>query len=168
MTDYIQIGQIINTHGHKGGLKIYPLTDDAERFYELARVYVKLNDNYTAYTVSKVQLHKNLVLLTLVEIPDMNAAERLKGLYLEIPKEEARPLAADSYYIFQLMGLDVFAGEHYLGKLCEVLKPGSNDVFVVKTPEDKEIYLPALKSVVTGIDLEHGRMEVKIPPGLLD
>ena len=168
MTDYIQIGKIINTHGHKGCLKIYPLTDDAERFFELERVYVKLNDYYTAYTVSKVQLHKNVVLLTLAEIPDMNEAERLKGFYLEIPKEEARPLSVDSYYIYQLIGLDVFEEEQFLGKLCEVLKPGSNDVFVVKTPENKEIYLPALKSVVTLIDLEHGRMEVKIPPGLLD
>lgn len=168
MTDYIQIGKIINTHGHKGGLKIYPLTDDAKRFYELKRVYIRHNDDYIVYTVSKVQLHKNVVLLTLMEITDMNAAERLKGLYLEIPKEEARPLPADSYYIFELIGLDVYEGEQYLGKLCEVLKPGSNDVYVVKTPENKEIYLPALKSVVTLIDLEHGRMEVKIPPGLLD
>jgi len=168
MTKYIQIGKIINTHGNKGGLKIYPLTDDVERYFELERVYVNLNDDYTAYTVSKVQLHKNVVLLTLAEIQDMNTAEGLIGASVEIPQEEVRPLSADSYYIFQLIGLDVFEGEQYLGKLCEVLKPGSNDVFVVQTPEDKEIYLPALKSVVTLIDFEHGRMDVKIPPGLLD
>lgn len=168
MSDYIKIGKIINTHGHKGGLKIYPLTDDPERFFELTKVYIKHNDSHSAYTINKVQLHKNMVLLTLLEIPDMNAAERLKNLYLEIPLADVKPLSVDSYYIFQLIGLDVYEKELYLGKLCEVLKPGSNDVFVVKTPDNQELYLPALKSVVTQIDFDRGRMEVIIPQGLLD
>jgi len=168
MTEYIQIGKIINTHGHKGVLKVYPLTDDAARFFELEKFYVKLQDNYRAFTVKAVQLHKNMVLLTCAEIPDMNTAEKLKGQYLEIPQRELKPLSAGSFYIFQLIGLDVYEGDQYLGKLCEVLQPGSNDVFVVKTPESKELYLPALKSVVREVDFNGNRMQVKIPPGLLD
>lgn len=168
MAEYIKIGQIVNTHGHKGGLKIYPLTDDAQRFLALEKVYIKCADCYVAYTVAKVQLYKNVVFLSLQEIADMNAAEKLKGLYLEIPQAEVRPLSPGSYYHFQLIGLDVYEDEQYLGKLSDVLQPGSNDVFVVKTPENKEIYLPALKSVITRIDLDNRRIEVKIPPGLLD
>jgi 16S rRNA processing protein RimM len=168
MAEYIKIGQIVNTHGNKGGLTIYPLTDDAQRFFALEKVYIRCGNDYMDYTIAKVQLHKNMVLLSLQEIADMNTAERLKGLYLEIPQAEVRPLPAGSFYIFQLIGLDVYEKEQYLGKLSEVLKPGSNDIFVVKTLDNKEIYLPALKSVITRIDLERGRMEVKIPPGLLD
>jgi 16S rRNA processing protein RimM len=168
MAEYIKIGQIVNTHGYKGGLKIYPLTDDAQRFFALEKVYINLEGHYVSYTIAKVQLHKNMVLLLFQEITDMNTAERLKGLYLEIPRAEVRPLPPGSFYIFQLIGLDVYEGEQYLGKLCEVLQPGGNDVFVVKTPENKEIYLPALKAVVTRIDFDCSRMEVKIPPGLLD
>ncbi|MGI6587664.1 MAG: ribosome maturation factor RimM [Peptococcia bacterium] len=168
MPEYIKIGQIVNTHGYKGGLKIYPLTDDAQRFFVLEKVYLNFAGHYVSYTIAKVKLHKNMVLLLLQEISDMNMAEKLKGLYLEIPRAEVRPLPPDSFYIFQLVGLAVYEDEQYLGELCEVLKTGGNDIFVVKTPDNKEIYLPALKAVVTKIDFERGLMEVKIPPGLLD
>jgi 16S rRNA processing protein RimM len=169
--EYVVIGQIINTHGNKGELKIYPLTDDINRFYELKKVYIKSagpGENYISYTIETVRIHKNNALLTLQEIPDMNEAEKLKGFYIEIPRDEVRPLPEGSYYIFQLVGLDVYESDNYLGKLHDVLKTGGNDVYAVRTPENKEIYLPAIKSVILNIDLDHGRVEVKVPPGLLD
>lgn len=164
MGELIKIGQVINTHGYKGGLKIYPLTDDPHRFFDLQRVFIDQNQ----YTVVQVQLHQNFVLLTLQEITDMNEAEKLKKFYVEIPREEVRPLPEGSYYIFELVGLPVYENGQMLGTLANVLHTGSNDVYVVQTPEGKEFYLPALKSVITQIDLEAGRIEVKVPPGLLD
>lgn len=164
MGELIKIGQVINTHGYKGGLKIYPLTDDPHRFFDLQRVFIDQNQ----YTVVQVQLHQKFVLLTLQEITDMNEAEKLKNFYVEIPREEVRPLPEGSYYIFELVGLPVYENGQMLGTLANVLHTGSNDVYVVQTPEGKEFYLPALKSVITQIDLEAGRIEVKVPPGLLD
>jgi 16S rRNA processing protein RimM len=169
MEEYIKIGQIINTHGHKGDLKIYPLTDDPARFFELQKVYIRLDDeHYQLYTVVRVFLHQRFVLLGLQEVPDMNAAEKLKEKYLEIPRSEVKALPAGSFYIFQLVGLAVYDGTQFIGKLTKVLPTGSNDVFVVKTAEGKEVLLPALKSVITQVDLEQGRLEVRMPPGLLD
>jgi len=164
MSEFIKIGQIINTHGHIGGLKIYPLTDDPHRFFELRQVYIAQKP----YTIAEVRLHQNFVLLSLQEIADMNAAEQLKNLYVEIPRQEVKPLPEGSYYLFELVGLAVYEDEKLLGTLTNVLQTGSNDVYVVKTPEEKEIYLPALKSVVKEVDLKAGRINVIIPPGLLD
>lgn len=164
MGEFIKIGQVINTHGHKGGVKIYPLTDDPHRFFELQRVFI----GGSPYTIVQVQLHQNFVLLTLKEITDMNEAEKLKNLYAEIPREEVKPLPEGSFYIFELIGLAVYEDGQMLGMLTNVLQTGSNDVYVVQTPEGKEFYLPALKSVITQIDLKAGRIEVKVPPGLLD
>lgn len=169
MEEFIKIGQIINTHGHRGGLKIYPLTDDPNRFFDLKKVYIRSEDhNYHDYTVERVLSHQRFILLELQEIPDMNTAERLKEKYIEIPRSEVKTLPVGSFYIFQLVGLAVYEGEQYLGKLTDVLQTGSNDVFVVKTPDGKELYLPALKSVITQIDLNNDRIEVQIPPGLFD
>jgi 16S rRNA processing protein RimM len=164
MSEFIKIGQIINTHGHTGELKIYPLTDDPHRFYDLQQVYIAK----TLYTIKDVRLHQNFVLLSLQEIADMNAAEELKNLYVEIPRHEVKPLPEGSFYLFELVGLAVYEDEKLLGTLTNVLQTGSNDVYVVKTPEEKEIYLPALKSVVKEVDLKAGRINVIIPPGLLD
>ncbi len=165
---YIKIGQIINTHGHKGELKVYPLSDDPRRFYELEHVYIKRIGDYLKYHVKSVRLHHNAVIIALREIPDMNEAEKMKGLYLELPASELRPLPPGHYYHFQIVGLEVYENDHYLGKVEEILETGSNDVYVVKKEQGKPIYLPALKEVIKTIDLDSGKMEVKIPPGLLE
>ncbi|MDD4049252.1 MAG: ribosome maturation factor RimM [Clostridia bacterium] len=166
--EYIKVGQIINTHGNKGGLKIYPLTDDVKRFFELKKVHIKISEVYSIFTLETVKINKELIILTLEEISDMNEAEKLKNHYLEIPIDEVRPLPEGSFYIFQLVGLEVYEGDKYMGKIKDVLKPGANDLFVVETPENKEIYLPALKSVITRIDFDCKRVDVKIPLGLFD
>ena len=168
MPEYIKVGQIVNTHGYRGGLKIFPLTDDPQRFEELKRVYLQIAGNYVAYSLQKVQLHKNMVLVYFQEVNDLTTAQQLKGLYLEIPRGEVKVLPPDSFYIFELIGLAVYEGEQYWGRLTEVLKPGGNDVFVIQTADNKEIYLPALRQVVLQIDLAQKRMEIKMPPGLLD
>ncbi|MFZ5754198.1 MAG: ribosome maturation factor RimM [Bacillota bacterium] len=165
---YIKIGQIVNTHGHRGELKVYPLSDDPQRFYELEHVYIKRNDEYMEYHVHSVRLHQNVVIIALREIPDMNEGEKMKGLYLELPVGELRPLPPGHYYHFQIVGLEVYEGEYYLGKVEEILETGSNDVYVVKKERQKPIYLPALKEVIKKIDLDSGKMEVQIPPGLLE
>lgn len=168
MTQYIKIGQIINTFGHRGEMKVYPLTDDINRFYELREVYIEKQGVYREFHVSKVRLHQSLAILSLEEIADMNGAETLKGSYLELPESRLRPLPDGHYYIFQLVGLDVLDGEHHLGKLTDVLKTGSNDVYVVTDAQGHAIYIPALKEVVKKIDLSSGIMEVVLPPGLVD
>lgn len=168
MGDYLKMGQIINTHGHKGDLKIYPLTDDLERFLGLSQVYVRIEGNYRKYRISRARVQQNLVILTLAEVADMNEAEKLKGLYLEIPINEAPPLPPGHYYEFQIIGLEVYEESVLLGKVTAILRTGSNDVYEVTAEGGKKLYLPALKAVVRQIDLESGKMMVVIPPGLLD
>lgn len=168
MAIYIKLGQIVNTHGHKGGLKIYPLTDDPGRFARTEYLYIKTGQEHQRFTISEAKLHKNLVLLTLKEIIDMNEAEKLKGLYVELPQDELPSLEEGHFYIFQIIGLDVYEGQELLGKITDVLKTGSNDVYVIQREQGGNIYLPALKEVVHSINVESGKMIVTLPPGLTD
>ena len=179
---YIHVGQIVNTHGNKGEVKVYPLTDDPARFEELKQVYAGAGadaganpgdaaDNDAAVislNIRTVRYLKNMALLTFEEINDMNQAIKLKGKYLSIPETELKPLPEGRYYIYQLIGLDVYEGDRYFGKITEVLKPGGNDVYVVRDEEKQEILIPVLKWVVHGVDLEAKRVEVVLPPGLLE
>lgn len=169
MEQYIKIGQIVNTHGHKGEVKVYPLTDESNRFLELEHVFIKTGEEqYAKYLVRKARVQQNVVILELAEVPDMNAAIRLKGCYLELPQDELRPLPTGHYYIFQIVGLAVYEGEQLLGTIAAVTQTGANDIYVVETPQHKKIYLPAIKDVVKEIDLQSGRMIVQILPGLLE
>jgi len=166
---YIKIGQIINTHGHRGELKVYPLTDDLNRFLELEHVFIQTQGSeYQEYHVSKARIHQGFAIIGLAEVPDMNAALLLKGRYLELPDNELRKLPEGHYYIFQIVGLEVFDGEQVLGKIVDVQKTAANDIYVLETPRKELLYLPAIRDVVKDINLETGRMTVKIIPGLLD
>lgn len=164
---YIKIGQIVNTHGNRGEVKIYPLTDDINRFYTLSYVYIQVNDVYYKYNVNGARLHKGMAILDFKEIPDMNEAEKLKGAYVELPETELLPLEEGHYYIFQLIGLDVYENQIHIGRLKDIFATGSNDVYVI-AGNKKDIYLPATKEVIKEIDLDAGRMQVEIPLGLLD
>ena len=166
--EMLRIGKIINTHGHLGEVKIMPLTDDITRFKKLREVYLEVNDDrYDLLHVVQSRIHNGLVLLTLEEAPDMNAAERLKNFYLCVKREDAIKLPKDRFFIYEIVGLDVIEDGQVLGKVTEVLQTGGNDVYAVSDGE-RTYYMPALKSVVQEIDLDNKRMLVTLPAGLLD
>jgi len=166
--DFLAVGKIVNTHGVRGELRVIPMTSDISRFDYLLYTWIRTDEKLREYRVSKVRYHKQFVLVKLQGIDTMTDAEALKGCELLVDRQHARPLEEDEYFICDLIGLKVYEDERLLGELTEVLETGSNDVYVVTGEDGKEILVPALKSVVTLVDLENGRMRVKLPEGLLD
>ena len=85
-----------------------------------------------------------------------------------VPEDRLVPLPENHYYIYQLIGLDVYTDEgELLGKLADVLPTGGNDVWVVRT-EKGEVLLPAIRQVVRKVDLEAKRIVVHLLSGLVD
>ncbi len=163
----IRIGKITNCHGVKGELVLQPLTDNNRRFKKLKQALLELpSGRYEDVTVVSVREHKENILLTLAGITDRNQAERLKNIYLCVrPEDAVKPKGA--YFIYEIVGLQVYEGDTCYGKVTAVLQNSSTDLYEV-TGDESVFYLPALKSVVKNIDLEQGRMDVEIPAGLLD
>ncbi|MFZ5352591.1 MAG: ribosome maturation factor RimM [Bacillota bacterium] len=168
MENYLSIGQIINTHGVKGEVKVFPLTNDVNRFKKLKEVYIEKNDALQKYTVISSKLLKNTVVLKLESIDTVEAAEKLKEQYIKVDRKNAVKLPKDSYFICDLLGLSVIDmdGVH-LGSIKDIIQTGSNDVYIVKPENGKEILIPALKSVVKEINIEEGKIIVELPEGLL-
>lgn len=165
----IRVGKITNTHGHKGAVKVQPLTDYPERFEELQDVYLVDGERKEKLTIESIKYQKNNLILEIKEIEDMNQAEMFKGKYLFIEMKDARPLPEGHFYIFQLIGLQVYEGNKYLGKIRDVMQTGSNDVYIVKREKgQKDLLIPALKQVVKKIDLETQIMQVELLEGTLD
>lgn len=163
----IRVGKIINCHGVKGELTVLPLTDDIRRFKKLKHALLEQSrGQYTEVTVTAAREHKGNILITLEGLDDRTAAERLKNVYLCVcPEDAVKP--KNAYFIFEIIGLDVYQGDTCYGKVINVLQNSSTDLYEVKG-EGESFYLPALKSVVQNINLEEGRMDVIIPDGLLD
>jgi 16S rRNA processing protein RimM len=171
LIEYLEIGEIVNTHGVKGELKVIPLTDNPERYNYLTWVYIDKNGLLERFDIESARIAKGNVLLKLKGIDNSDAAVKLKGLYLKVNRENAVKLPEGSYFICDLVGcevIDIVAGK--LGILADVLKTGSNDVYVVsnETNSGKEILIPALKEIVIDISTVDKKITISLPKGLLD
>ena len=165
---WVRIGKIVAPHGLAGGLKVYPLTDFPERFLKTEEVALQLPSGPQVCKVEEARLQGSVCIMRLAGICDRTAAEKLRGTFLLIPEDLLVPLPENHYYIYQLMGLDVYTDEgELLGKLADVLPTGGNDVWVVRT-EKGEVLLPATRQVVRKVDLEAKRIVVHLLSGHVD
>ena len=168
MLPNLEIGQIVNTFGIKGMVKVKPFTDDIRRFDELKTVYVEKNSNQTEYEIEEVKYHKGMVLIKFKGIDKVEQAEMLRNSYLTVSRDSVEKLEEGRYYIVDLLGLEVYTDEQVLlGTLEDIFNTGSNDIYVVKDKQGKQILLPAIQDVIKQIDIENKKIIVHLLPGLI-
>lgn len=168
MNDFLEIGQIVNSYGIKGFFKVVPFTDDITRFNNLKNIYIEKNKKLEKKEIEEVKYHKNLVLLKIKGIDDINDTEQYKNCYLKIDRENAVQLPEDTYFITDIIGIQVFTEEgELLGNIIDVFPTGSNDVYVVKNELGKQILLPAIGEVIKKVDVIAKKMTVKLIAGLI-
>lgn len=169
MEKYLEIGQIVNTFGIKGQVKIVPFTDDITRYDELKEIYVEKKNELKLFQIEQVNYKKNMVIIKLKGIETVEEAEKLRNCYLKIDRKDAKKLPKDTYFIVDLLGLDVYTDEgKLLGKVDDIYNAGSSDIYVVKDELGKQILLPAIKDVLKEVDLENQKIIVHLIKGLVD
>lgn len=165
---FFEIGQIVNTFGIKGFVKINPFTDDLERFEELKSVFVVKNKELIEMQIEEVKYHKHLVLVKFKGIEDINMAEKYKGCYIKIKRENARKLPEGTYFIADLIGIKVYDEDgNLLGKVDDIYNNKSTDIYVIKDDLGKQILLPSTKEVIKQIDVDEEKMVVHLINGLV-
>jgi 16S rRNA processing protein RimM len=165
----ILIGQIINFHGIKGGLKVRHLTDDLERFYDLDYLYIEdpKTTEVRRFDIERVQSHKGFIIMYLKGYHSLNEVEYLKNRYLYIEKTQRKALEEDTYFIQDLIGLVVESEkEGRIGVLEDVIQAGSSEVYIIRG-EYGEVMIPAAKEFIKEVDIEKGRMKVQLIEGML-
>ncbi len=167
MIEMFTIGKIVNTHGIKGELKVLPTTDDINRFKQLEIVYVQ-HKELKEYEIETVRQHKNFVLIKLKGVNTINEGELLKNATIKINRKDSLPLEEDEYYISDLYGIEVITEEgRKLGILEDILFSAANDVYVVKTDDNKkDILIPAIKQCIVKVDITNQQMIVRLLEGL--
>lgn len=167
-SDLISVGEIVNTHGHKGESRVWLLTDYPERFKINEVFWMEKDGSLSNLTIESVRPHKNFLVIKFKEILDMNAAEEIKGGILKISRDQLIKLPNDTCFIFEIIGMEVYTESgHLLGKIKDVIQTGSNDVYIV-AGESKDYLIPALKKVIMNIDKEERRITIKPLDGLLE
>lgn len=167
MSDKLEIGQIVNTKGLKGELRVNSFSEESNRFETIDTILLKIEKEYKEYKIEKVGYSKNQVVLKLKGVDTIEQAELLKNVYIYIYRKQLGDLPEGTYYIADLIGLDVVTidGEK-IGIVDDIFSTGSNDVYVVKDDLGKQKLLPAIDDVLKEIDIENGKIVVNLIEGL--
>lgn len=168
MEEYFEIGQIVNTSGLKGVIKVKPFTDDITKFNNLKTIYISIKKELKEFKIEQVRFNKNMVFLKLEGIDRVEEAESYRNLYLKIKRDKNEKLEENSYYIVDIIGSKVYTdcGEE-LGEIVDVFSTKSNDVYVVKDNLGKQILLPAIKDVIKNVDIQNKKIIVHLLEGLI-
>lgn len=169
MEDIFRIGVITSTHGLKGEVKIFPTTNDINRFKTLKKCFIRTPKGDIQLEKNTCKFFKNMVILSFKEFKDINEIEKYKGCDLYVTREDAVPLEEDEYYIADVIGMEVVVENgSSIGVLDDVMQTGANDVFVVKASDDREILIPVIKECVLDMDYNEGKITVRLMKGMLD
>lgn len=162
---FLKVGKILRAWSIRGDVKVQPTAIKPEELQQVKRVFI--GPHHREYTVQSFRPHQNNWLLKLAGIETRNDAERLHDLWLSIERKDRPAPAGDEYFSNQIIGLKVETIDGLeLGAVTEILKTGANDVYIVESDRG-EILLPAQAEVIRSIDLEQGKMIVKLIEGLV-
>lgn len=165
--DFLECGQIANTHGVRGTVRVISYCDSPEVLASLPTVYTEKDGVYTPYRVLGATLHKQFVLLDLEGV-DMDAAIRLKARTIyaartDIPVPEGAVLIAD------ILGLPVYdanSGRLY-GELIEVSDSPASSLYSIRTPDGQTVLFPAVPEFLDRADPDEG-VFIRPIPGFFD
>lgn len=169
MEDLLQVGVITGTHGLKGEVKVFPTTDDKERFLDLEEVLLDTGDELLELKVEYCKFFKKFVFVKFEGLDDINEVEKYKRCPLLVTKDNAVELEEDEYFVADLLGLTIIDDSGVtIGKLENVIETGANDVYEVLTEDGGRILLPAIKECILDVDMEEGIILVHLMKGLAD
>jgi 16S rRNA processing protein RimM len=163
----VAIGRVAKPRGVRGEAHLVPMTDFPERFEGLSSVVLqKHNGDRLTARVERVKAYGSRLAIKFRGYDNPESVATLKGAHLLVPREETHPLPEDTFYVFDIVGLDVVteAGEH-VGRVKDVLSLPANDVYVVDR-DGKEVLLPAVHDVIR-VEMDAGRIVVKSLDGLV-
>lgn len=172
MEDLYQVGSITQTHGIRGEVKVYPLTDDISRFKNMKNLLLDGGkDGYISLEVENARPQKNLVILKFKGIDNINDIEKYKGQGLYVTKENRVELKDDEYFIADLIGCEVYVdtdSDKKFGTISDVMETGANDVYEITLENGKTVLVPAIKECILNVDIEGGRVDIHLLEGLMD
>lgn len=168
MENMLQVGAILDTHGLRGEVKVFPTTDDPSRYDDLEEVELLTKEGkYLHLEVERVRYFKNLVIVKFKHYDNINDIEQYKKCNLYVTRENAVELEEDEYFVADLIGLTAKTDEgEELGTLSDVLTTGANDVYVIKCADGEELLVPAIHDCVQEVNVEEGYVVLHLLPGL--
>ena len=169
MEQLLQVGVISSTHGVRGEVKVFPTTDDVNRFKKLKKVILDTGKEQKELEIQGVKFFKQMVILKFKGLDNINDIEKYKGKSLYVTREHAVKLKKDEYFIADLIDMQVMLEDGTeFGTLTDVMKTGANDVYCIQTEKYGEVLVPAIGECICQVDVEARKMIIHLMPGLVE
>ena len=161
---YLEVGKITNVHGLMGEVRVQPWADSPDFLCRFSTLYV--DKTHWPIKVERARVHKNMVILKLEGVTDVNSALAMRNAVLYIDRKDAN-LPEGSFFLADLMGMEVRDAESgaVLGRIADVLTLPANNVYVVRGGE-REWMIPAVDEFIAEINLDEDYMRVNLMEGL--
>lgn len=164
--EYIRVGNIVNTFGIKGELKVKSLSDfENDRFKKDQQLYIKYHNDYLAVIVNSYRVHKGFILVSFKGMLDINLVEKYKNCDIFISKDDIPLLSKGQYYFFQLKGCQVYHDNQFIG-LVKSVESGYQTILRIQN-KDKEVLIPYVDSFIKSVDIDSNRIDVDVIEGML-
>ncbi len=162
--EFLNVGQILNTHGLKGELKIKNISD-FDRFVAGNTLYILHNNEYVKVVVKSARRQQELYLVLFEGLLDINLVEKYKGDKILISKDDITPLDDGKYYYFELIGKDVYNQDNVKrGVSTSVIEYPKYDMLEVLVDGKKKL-IPFIPEFIS--DVLEDRIIIKEIEGLL-
>ena len=158
-SELLDAGQIVNTHGVRGEVKILPWCDSPEFLLDFSRVSIDGRD----VAVERSRVQGTCVLMKLQGVDDVNAAMKLRNKTVKIHRQDAE-LEDGASFIADLIGLTVYSQDREIGQIRDVLQLPSNDVYVVQG--EHEYMIPVVQEYLEEVNVEAGYVKVHLIEGM--
>lgn len=167
--DYLELGQIVGTHGVKGEIRINPWCDSPDFAKKFKTVYFDSKGQNGIRVISS-RAHGNVILMKLENVDTMEAAQAMRNKILYIKRSDAK-LQAGSWFIEELLGCEVYDADdeqRNYGKITDVLSTGANDVWQITDKDGAEYLIPAIKEVIVSVDVVSDCVKIRPLKGIFD
>ena len=161
---YLEGGKIVGTHGVRGEMRVECWCDSPQFLSGFKTLY--FNEGAEKIKV-KSRAHKNMVLMKMAGVDTIEQADLYRGRIVYIKRSDIK-LEEGVNFVQDMIGLGVVdsnTGEVY-GKVTDVLKTGSNDVYEMKDENSKAFYIPAIPDIIDLVDVEGGVLKITPMKGL--
>ncbi|MEW9501328.1 ribosome maturation factor RimM [Jeotgalibacillus marinus] len=171
MSNWYNVGKIVNTHGIRGEVRVISRTDFPDERYVPGNVLFLFTDSKSEpkeLTIKSHRKHKNFDLLAFEGFDNVNLVEPFRDGMLKVSEDQRGTLSDNEFYYHEIIGCEVLTmDQSTLGTIIEILSPGANDVWVVKGKDGKEVLIPYIESVVKNVDISSKRVTIELMEGLL-
>ena len=164
---YLECGKIVSTHGLRGEVRVQPWCDGPGFLLGFSTLY--MDNGATPVAVEGARVHKNLLILKLAEVDDVDAAGALRGKVLYLDRDDA-PMEEGEHFVQDLLGLlvvDADTGQEY-GRITDVLHTGANDVYELTGQQGEKKLVPVIPDVVIETNIESGVVRIRPLEGLFE